>query len=69
MSVLRQSTAVDVLLGPCVDQTDGFTAEPGLTVDQAAVLLSKNGQALTQKTDVTTCTNDNSTAWYNCEKE
>ena len=67
MSVLRQSTAVDILLGPFVDETDGFTAEPGLTVNQAAVLLSKNGQALTQKSDVTACANDNSTAWYNCE--
>jgi len=67
MSVLRQSTAVDILLGPFVDQTDGFTAEAGLTVNQASVLLSKNGQALTQKSDVTACANDNSTAWYNCE--
>ena len=66
MSVLRQSTAVDILLGPFVDETDGFTAEAGLTINQASVLLSKNGQALTQKSDVTACAND-AGAYYNCE--
>ncbi|GAH17661.1 unnamed protein product, partial [marine sediment metagenome] len=40
---LRQSTAVDILIGPFLDSIDGKTAETGLTID---VELSKNGQAL-----------------------
>ena len=46
---LRANTAVDVLIGPFVDSTDGNTTEDGLTISQADVKLSKNGQALTQK--------------------
>ena len=40
---LKQSTAVDVILGPFVDEDDGKTAETGLTIAQADVRLSKNG--------------------------
>ncbi len=40
---LKQSTAVDILLGPCIDDGDGKSAEIGLTLD---VELSKNGQPL-----------------------
>ena len=64
--ILRQSTAVDLLIGPFVDETDGFTAEAGLTINASDVLLSKNGQALTLKADVTAAAND-SGAYYNCE--
>ena len=39
--LLRQSTAVDVLIGPFVDLTDGATAEEA---ESPTVLLSKNGR-------------------------
>lgn len=61
--VLRQSTAVDVLIGPFVDSTDGFTSEEGLS---PAVELSKNGQALAAKNDATTPVVDD-LGYYNCE--
>lgn len=46
---LRQSTSVDVPIGPFVDQTDGFTAESGLTLTQPDIRLKKNGGAWAQK--------------------
>jgi hypothetical protein len=64
---LKQSTAVDVLIGPFLDSTDGYTAETGLTID---VELSKNGQALANKTDVTVPVHDAAgdiDGYYNCE--
>jgi len=63
---LKQSTAVDILIGPFVDETDGKTAETGLTLAQADIKLSKNGQALAQKNDDTTAVHD-SDGYYNCE--
>jgi len=63
---LRQSTAVDVLIGPFVDSTDGDAEETGLTISQADVLLSKNGQPVAQKNDNTTCAAD-ADGFYNCE--
>ena len=64
---LKQSTAVDVLIGPFLDQDDGKTAEASLTISQADVKLSKNGQTLAQKNDVTACASDGSDGYYNCE--
>lgn len=66
MQIIRQSTAVDILIGPFVHDIDGNTEQTGLTIAQADVLLSKNGQALAQKSDVTTCAHDAS-GLYNCE--
>lgn len=66
MQVLRQGTAVDVLLGPFLNDIDGNTKQTGLTIAAADVLLSKAGQALTLKTDVTACAHD-ADANYNCE--
>lgn len=63
MMVLRQSTAVDVPIGPFVDSTDGYTAETGLS---PAVKLSKNGQTLGAKNDATTPVHD-ADGYYNCE--
>lgn len=63
MLVLRQSTAVDVLIGPFVDSTDGYTAETGVS---PSVSVSKNGQALAAKNDATTPTHD-ADGYYNCE--
>jgi hypothetical protein len=61
--ILRQSTAVDVLIGPFVDLTDGATAEEG---ESPTVLLSKNGQALGAKSDITVPVHDDA-GYYNCE--
>ena len=53
MIYLKQSTAVDVMLGPFVDDTDGKTTEEALTLSQADLQLSKNGGAAAQKNDAT----------------
>ncbi|MCP4876126.1 MAG: hypothetical protein GY896_11725 [Gammaproteobacteria bacterium] len=63
---LKANTAVDVLIGPFVDATDGNTTEDALTLTQAEIKLSKNGQALTQKNDATSATFDDD-GYYNCE--
>lgn len=46
---LRQSTAVDLPIGPFVDSTDGITAETGLTITQPDIRLKKNAAAWAQK--------------------
>lgn len=46
---LRQSTSVDVPIGPFVDATDGVTPETALTITQPDVRLKKNGAAWAQK--------------------
>ena len=63
---LRANTAVDVLIGPFVDKTDGNTTEDALTLTAAEIKLSKNGQALTLKSDVTSALFDDD-GYYNCE--
>ncbi len=55
---LKQSTAVTVKLGPFVDETDGKTAETGLTISQSDVRLSKNGGDMAQKNNASSCTHD-----------
>jgi len=62
---LKQSTAVDILLGPFLDETDGKTAEVGLTIEDEHVLLSKNGQGLTAKTDANDAAHD-AGGYHNC---
>ncbi len=66
MQQLRANTAVDVLIGPFVDEDDGKTAETGLTIAQADVRLSKNGQNIAQKNDVTAAAHDE-LGYHNCE--
>lgn len=66
MQMLRANTAVDVLIGPFVDSTDGDTEETALTLSQADIKLSKNGQALAQKNDNTSAVHD-ANGYYNCE--
>lgn len=46
---IKQSTSIDVPIGSFVDQTDGFTAETGLTITQPDIRLKKNGGAWAQK--------------------
>ncbi len=65
MIYVKQSTAVTLLIGPCLDDTDGKTAETGLTIAQADVRLSKNGGNMAQKNDATSCTHDE-LGYYTC---
>lgn len=66
MIELRQSTAVDLLIGPFIDETDGKTAETGLTVTQAEVRLSKNGGNMAQKNEATSLAHDE-LGYYVCK--
>ena len=56
--ILRQSTAKAVSFGPALDKTDGVTLEVGLVsaIDHATtgILLSKNGGALTIRSQAVT---------------
>jgi hypothetical protein len=63
MLLLKQSTAVDIALGPFVDSTDGVTAETALTIAQADVRLKKNAAAWAQKNDTTSATHEEN-GWY-----
>lgn len=55
---LKQSTAVTVKIGPFVDDTDGKTAETGLTISQADIRLSKNGGNIAQSNNSAGATHD-----------
>lgn len=55
---LKAATAVTVLIGPFVDNTDGYTPETGLTITASEVLLSKNGGALAAKSEVNSAAHD-----------
>ena len=47
---LKQSTASQaVLIGPFVDETDGKTAETGLTISASDIRISKNGANMVAK--------------------
>lgn len=61
--MLRQSTAVDIGLGPFVDQADGVTPETSLTISQADVRLKKNGGSWAQKSDTNAATHEEN-GWY-----
>lgn len=49
MYIAKQSTTIDIALGPFLDEDDGKTAETSLTISQADVRLSKNGAAFAQR--------------------
>lgn len=55
---LQANTAVDVIVGPFIDDTDGKTAETGLTILAAEVYLSKNGGAGAAKNEGTALSHD-----------
>src|SRR3990167_5705567 len=65
MQILKQSTAIEVKIGPFVDATDGVTAESGLTITSAEVLLAKNAGDWTAKTEATSLVHE-SNGWYRC---
>lgn len=58
--ILKQSTAATIKLGPFVDDTDGKTAETGLTISQADIRLSKNGGDFAQTNNAAGTTHDES---------
>ena len=60
---LKQSTAVDVKVGPFLDDTDGKTAETALTITQPDIQLAKNGGAFAQKSAAQTLSHE-SNGWY-----
>jgi hypothetical protein len=66
LTPLKQSTATTLLIGPFLDATDGVTAETGLTISQADVLLWKEGgTTLAQKNESTSATH-RSHGLYTC---
>jgi hypothetical protein len=66
--VLRQSDAIELVIGPFVDATDGVTAETALTITQADVRLKKctaagDCAASAQKNEATAASHDEN-GWY-----
>jgi len=60
---LRQSTAVDIPMGPFLDSTDGNTQETGLTITQPDIRLKKNGGDWAQKNAAQTLSHEEA-GWY-----
>ena len=63
--LLKQSTAITFRIGPFLDDTDGKTAETGLTIAQADIQISKAGGAFAQTSASPTTTHDTD-GWYQC---
>tara|TARA_B100000700_G_scaffold33554_1_gene32237 strand:+ start:9044 stop:10102 length:1059 start_codon:yes stop_codon:yes gene_type:complete len=55
---LKQSTAYTFRFGPFLDETDGKTAETGLTISQADIRLSKAGGNFAQKNESSSSSHD-----------
>ena len=66
MIYLKQSTAKTLRFGPFLDETDGKTAETGLTIAQADIRLSKSGAAFAQTNDSSGATHDEA-GWYSLQ--
>ena len=60
---IKQSTSIDVAIGPFLDETDGKTAETGLTLTQPDIRLKKNGGAWAQKNAAQTLSHEEA-GWY-----
>jgi len=58
MVYLKEDTAATVKMGPFVDDSDGKTAETGLTITQADIRLSKNGGDFAQTHNAAGATHD-----------
>jgi len=65
MITIKQNTAIDILIGAFLDESDGKTAENGLSIAYTDVKLSKNGGALASKHEATAPVND-SLGYYTC---
>jgi hypothetical protein len=62
-SWLRQSTSVDIGIGPFLDDSDGKTAETALTITQPDIRLKKNGGDWAQKNAAQTLSHEEA-GWY-----
>lgn len=62
---LRVSTAVDIAMGPFLDETTGKDAETGLTITQPDIRLKKNGGAWAQKSAAQTLSHEEN-GWFEC---
>lgn len=66
MSVwLKQSSSIEVKVGPFVDSVDGVTPETALTITSAEVLLAKNEGDYAAKNESTSVVHE-SNGWYRC---
>ena len=65
MRWLKQSTAVDVCIGPFIDDADGKTAETGLTLSQADIRLKKNAGNWAQKNQSSSASHEEN-GYYEC---
>lgn len=64
---LKLSTAHTFQMGPFIDDTDGKTAETGLTIAYTDVFLSKQGAAFAAKGDTTNLTGTgDARGYYDC---
>jgi len=63
MLILKQSTAIDIRMGPFVASNDGVTERTSLTIAQADRRLSKDGGAFAQTGNTSNATHD-SDGWY-----
>ena len=63
MNYLKQSTTTTIQLGPFLDDTDGKTAETGLTISSTDVYLSKAGAAFANPNDTNAAAHDRA-GWY-----
>lgn len=63
MRYIKQSTSVDLPIGPFLDSADGFTAMTGLTLTQPDIRLKKNGGAWAQKNAAQTLSHEEN-GWY-----
>ena len=64
--LLKQSTVKIFRIGPFVDDTDGVSAEVGLTITQADIQISKAGGAFAQTSDASPTTTHDADGWYQC---
>lgn len=63
MLYLKKNTGFTGVIGPFLDNEDGYTAETGLSLTQADIRISKNGSAFAQKNESTDPTH-NELGWY-----
>jgi len=66
MIYLKQSTAIDIKIGPFLDDTDQRTAETALTITQSEVRIAKNDAAWAQKNEATSLSHEEN-GWYECK--
>ena len=55
---LKQSTAYTFRFGPFLDDTDGKTAETGLTIEDSHIRVSKAGANFIDKNETTNASHD-----------